>query len=241
MKNNDSKRKVNGVNECVGDKVEKTGEKRSWKIARWQVHYEHFVKEWRGFVQEVPTGFCAGYELGVRIRSHDSNTTWNSGEFPRYVYLLVIQFLETPEFPMFSISGKLRNSDVSNFRKIRTLTFFVISHSFMYFTFHLWLCSFPLFHVIILTYVLRSLSVPGTYLSHSLVYKHLYSVARIPELRLLFLFHSSDSSSLSSSLFVTHFPDPEIPESGNSHAHSNSEIRDPVEHAEYILYTTMIL
>ena len=26
----------------------------------------------------------------VRIRSHDSNTTWNSSEFPRYVYLLVI-------------------------------------------------------------------------------------------------------------------------------------------------------
>ena len=59
----------------------------------------------------------------VRIRSHGSNTTRNSGEFPRYVYLLVIRFLETPDFPMFSISGKLRNSDVSDFRKLRTPTF----------------------------------------------------------------------------------------------------------------------
>ena len=59
----------------------------------------------------------------VRIRSHDSNTTRNSGEFPRYVYLLVIRFPETPDFLMFSISGKLRNSDVSDFRKLRTPTF----------------------------------------------------------------------------------------------------------------------
>ena len=49
---------------------------------------------------------------GVRIRSHGSNTTQNSGEFPRYVYSLVIRFPKTPEFPMFSISGKLRNSDI---------------------------------------------------------------------------------------------------------------------------------
>ena len=59
----------------------------------------------------------------VRIRSHGSNTTRNSGEFPRYVYLLVIRFPETPDFPMFSISGKLRNSDVSDFRKLQTPTF----------------------------------------------------------------------------------------------------------------------
>ena len=116
--------------------------------------------------------------------------------------LLVIRFPETPEFPMFSISGKLRNSDVSDFRKLRTPTFFVISHSFMYFTFHLWLRSSPLFHVLFSFMYSGLLSVPGTYLSHSLVYKHLYSVARIPEWRLLspllFLFHSSDSSSPSS-------------------------------------------
>ena len=31
-----------------------------------------------------------GFMVGVRIRSHGSNTTRNSGEFPRYVYLLVI-------------------------------------------------------------------------------------------------------------------------------------------------------
>ena len=86
-----------------------------------------------GFKEEVRDGD----EDSVRIRSHDSNTTRNSGEFPRYVYLLVTRFPETLEFPMFSISGKLRNSDVSIFRKLRTPTFFVISHSFMYFTFHL--------------------------------------------------------------------------------------------------------
>ena len=142
----------------------------------------------------------------VRIRSHGSNATRNSGEFLRYVYLLVIQFLETPEFPMFSISGKLRNSDISDFWKLWTPMFFVISHSFMYFTFYLWLRSFPLFHVLFLFMCSGLLSVPGTYLSHSLVYKHLYSVARIPELRLLsFLFPSSDSSSPSSHLLVTRF------------------------------------
>ena len=125
------------------------------------------------------------FRLIVRIRSHGSNTTQNSGEFPRYVYLFVIQFPETPEFPMFSISRKLRNSNVSDFRKLRTPTFFIISHSFMYFTFHLWLRSFPLFHVLFSFMYSGLLSVPGTYLSHSLVYKYLYSVARKPELRLL--------------------------------------------------------
>ena len=30
---------------------------------------------------------------------------------------------ETPDFPMFSISGKLRNSDVSDFQKLQTPTF----------------------------------------------------------------------------------------------------------------------
>ena len=68
----------------------------------------------------VPRSPC---EHVVRIRSHGSNTTRNSGEFPRYVYLLVIRFPETPDFLMFSISGKLRNSDVSDFRKLRTPTF----------------------------------------------------------------------------------------------------------------------
>ena len=74
---------------------------------------------------------CKCWHL-VRIRSHDSNTTQNSGEFPRYVYLFVIRFPETPEFPMFSIFGKLWNSDVSNFRKLRTPTFseiFVLCNS----------------------------------------------------------------------------------------------------------------
>ena len=52
------------------------------------------------------------WRLYVRICSHGSNTTWNSSEFPRYVYLLIIQFPETPDFPMFSISG---NSGLRHF------------------------------------------------------------------------------------------------------------------------------
>ena len=145
---------------------------------------------------------------------------------------------------MFSISRKLRNSDVSVFRKLQTPTFFVISHSFIYFTFHLWLRSLPLFHVIILAYILRSLSVPGTYLSHSLVYKHLYSVARITRIKittpttiisissfvlslLLEILKISLPLAYSSSPTRYSFPDPEILESGNSHALSHSEIRDP--------------
>ena len=36
MENKDNKGKVREVNECVGDKVEKTAEKWAWKIARWQ-------------------------------------------------------------------------------------------------------------------------------------------------------------------------------------------------------------
>ena len=43
----------------------------------------------------------------------------------------------------------------------------------------------PCFMLLFSFMYLGLLSVPGTYLSHSLVYKHLYSVARIPELRLL--------------------------------------------------------
>ena len=110
-----------------------------------------------------------------------------------------------------TISGKLRNSDVSDFWKLRTLMFFVISHLFMYFTFHLWLRSFPLFHVIILTYVLRSLSVPGTYLSHSLVYKHLYSVDRITRIKITIPLALVLLVLSLSSLLVTCFPDLEIP------------------------------
>ena len=73
----------------------------------------------------------------VRIRSHGSNTTRNSGEFPRYVYLFIFDFRKLRNFRCFPFPEKLRNSDVSVFRKLRTPTFLVISHSFMYFTFHL--------------------------------------------------------------------------------------------------------
>ena len=71
-------------------------------------------------------------------------------------------------------------------------------------------------------------------------YKHLYSVARIPELRLLlcppsrssFLSPLRDLKDLSPTRLLIIptrylFPDPEIPESGNSHALSHSEIWDP--------------
>ena len=89
---------------------------------------------------------------------------------------------------------KLWNSDISDFQKLQTPMFPNISHSFMYFTFHLWLLSFPLFHVIVLAYVLRSPLCTRLTLSHSLVYKYLCSVARTAELRLLLLFPSSHSS-----------------------------------------------
>ena len=62
-------------------------------------------------------------EVSILVRDNSSNTTRNSGEFPRYVYLLIIRFPETPDFLMFSISGKLRNSDVSDFWKLRTPMF----------------------------------------------------------------------------------------------------------------------
>ena len=47
---------------------------------------------------------------------------------------------------------------------------------------------FPCFMLLFSFMYSGLLSVPGTYLSHSLVYKYLYSVARTPELRLLLLF-----------------------------------------------------
>ena len=113
----------------------------------------------------------------------------------------------------------------------------------MYFTFHLWLCSFPLFHVLFSFMYSGLLSVPGTYLSHTLVYKHLYSVARIPKLRLLplllcppsrssFLSPLRDLEDLSPTRLLIIptcylFPDPEILESRNSHTLLHSEIRDP--------------
>ena len=77
---------------------------------------------------------------------------------------------------------------------------------------------FPCFMLLFLLMYSGLLSVPGTTLSHSLVYKYLYSVARTSELRLLLLFQlpSSDLSSPSSPLFVIHlqiwkFRSPEFP------------------------------
>ena len=65
---------------------------------------------------------------------------------------------------------------------------------------------FPCFMLLFSLMYSGLLSVPGTTLSHSLVYKYLYSVARTSELRLLLLFPFplSDLSSPSSSLFVIH-------------------------------------
>ena len=82
-------------------------------------------------------------------------------------------------------------------------------------------CNTPLPYLIILAYITQfPFSVPGTTLTHSLVYKYLYSVPRSSELRLLLLFPSpsSNSSSPSSPLFVTHlqiwkFWSPEFPRS----------------------------
>ena len=70
-----------------------------------------------------------------------------------------------------------------------------------------------------------SFSVPGTNLSHSLVYNHLYFVARRSELRLLLLLSPSH---LSLSL-VFPLVSGNSGNSGvwNSHAPSHSEIRDP--------------
>ena len=104
--------------------------------------------------------------------------------------MFVIRFPETPEFPIFSISGKLRNSDVSDFWKLQTPTFsdiFVLcNHS--HFMSSLFTCDSvvsPCFMLLFSFMYSGLLSVPGTYLSHSLVYKYLYSVARKSELRLL--------------------------------------------------------
>ena len=69
---------------------------------------------------------------------------------------LLFDFWKLQNFQCFPFP---ENSGTPTFpisRKFQTPTFFDISHSFMYFTFHLWLRSFPLFHVIVLVYVLRS-------------------------------------------------------------------------------------
>ena len=87
---------------------------------------------------------------------------------------------------------------------------------------------FPCFMLLFSLMYSGPLSVPGTSLSHSLVYKYLYSVARISELILLLLCPPSHSSFLSPLrdledlpltlllILSTHYlsPDLEIPESG---------------------------
>ena len=65
-----------------------------------------------------------------------------------------------------------------------------------------------------------------------LSYKYLYSVPRLIRIKITvptipIIPTPLVSLVLSFSLLVTRFPDPEIPESGNSHAPSHSEIRDP--------------
>ena len=81
-------------------------------------------------------------------------------------------------------------------------------------------CNTPLPYLIILAYITQfPFSVPGTTLTHSLVYKYLYSVPRSSELRLLLLlFPLSHLSPLSSPLLITHFwirkfQSPEFPHS----------------------------
>ena len=98
----------------------------------------------------------------------------------------------------------------------------------------------PCFMLLFSFMYLGLLSVPGTYLSHSLVYKYLYSVARTPELRLLSCSPSClsfpsplrDLEDLSPtplthplySLLISRSRNSGV---RNSHAHSHSEIRDP--------------
>ena len=94
-------------------------------------------------------------------------------------------FLENSRTPMFLISG---NSGLRCF--LILVTHLCISH----FT-----CDslvFPCFMLLFSLMYSGLLSVPGTSLSHSLVYKYLYSVARTSELRLLL---SSPSCPLSPS------------------------------------------
>ena len=113
-------------------------------------------------------------------------------------------------FTCYSISGNSGFSDVFHFRETLELR------------------SLPLFHILFSFMYSDLLSVPGTYLFHSLAYKYLYSVAKTSELRLLppLLCSPSRSSFLSSlrdledlsphsltssTLLVTRFLDPEIP------------------------------
>ena len=104
-------------------------------------------------------------------------------------------FLENSRTPTFPISGT---------SGLRHFLLLVIRSCISLFT-----CDsvvFPCFMLLFSFIYSGLLSVPGTSLFHSLAYKYLYSVARTAELRLLlFLFHSSDSSSLWSPLLVTHF------------------------------------
>ena len=123
-------------------------------------------------------------------------------------------FLENSGTPMFPIS---RNSGLRRF--LILVTHSCISH----FT-----CDslvFPCFMLLFLLMYSGLLSVPGTTLSHSLIYKYLYSVARTSELRLLlsspsrslFLSPLRDLKDLPYSLLIspTHYlsPDPKILES----------------------------
>ena len=59
----------------------------------------------------------------VRIRSTVLTQPRTLVSFRGMCICLLFDFRKLRKFPMFSISGKLRNSDVSDFRKLRTPTF----------------------------------------------------------------------------------------------------------------------
>ena len=59
----------------------------------------------------------------VRIRSTVLTQPGTLVSFRGMCICLLFDFRKLRKFPMFSISGKLRNSDVSDFRKLRTPTF----------------------------------------------------------------------------------------------------------------------
>jgi len=92
----------------------------------------------------------------VRICSAILTQPGTPVSFQGMLFICLFNFQKLWTFRCFPISG---NSGALTFpisRKLQTPMFSDISHSFMYFTFHLWFCSLPLFHVIVLTYVLRS-------------------------------------------------------------------------------------
>ena len=145
---------------------------------------------------------------------------------------------------MFSISGKLRNSDVSNSGNSGLRCFPIFSYYVILFVSCLHpslvtlsavgntsLSPDPQFPLALLYCFRLCNSDPILCTQYNsiplLSYKYLYSVPRSSRIKITIPLPLVWLVLSLISLLVTRFPDPEIPESGNSHALSNSEIRDP--------------